>query len=239
MEIRALNRHLLLVNFILTVITLFFMIGCHFKNQGSKESKSNIADEVEFLSPSDLNSGFPEQAVKKLKDVVENEMLPVATGENKRELNKITEYLDEISNYGSSYFDSPKNFIEFLKAGGRVSVILAKLHPDNFSANQNISSYFINAGHSIEDLAQTEEDRQLGNEYQKIGIQAAQDLIKKFPKNGQSYAQLAFALSISGGDKKRIADLFKRCVELDNKSEYCKNSYKMILEEMTNSPRHD
>jgi hypothetical protein len=84
--------------------------------------------------------------------------------------------------------------------------------------------YYINAGHSIEDLAQTEEDRQLGNKYQKIGIQAAQDLIKKFPKNGQSYAQFAFALSISGGDKKRIADLFKRCVELDSNSEYCKNS---------------
>jgi len=239
LEIRALNRHPLLVNFTLAVITLFFMIGCHSKNHGSNESSKSTPEKVEFLSPSDLESGFSEQAVNKLKDVVENTMLPVATGENKKELSKIKKYLDEISNYGSSYFDSPKNFIEFLEVGGRVSVLLAKLNPDNFAANQNVSSYYINAGHSIEDLAQTEEDRQLGNKYQKIGIQAAQDLIKKFPKNGQSYAQFAFALSISGGDKKRIADLFKRCVELDSNSEYCKNSYNMILKEMSDSSRHD
>jgi hypothetical protein len=65
-----------------------------------------------------------------------------ATGEIKKELSKIKN-LDEISSYGSSYFDSPKNFIEFLEVGGRVSVLLAKLNPDNFAANQNVSSYYI------------------------------------------------------------------------------------------------
>lgn len=231
METSILNRKPSLI-IGLSAIILFLVISCYSQNYEMSESNEMNGEDVKFISPNDINTEFPGQAVGKLKDVVTNTMLPTASGKKKEELNKILKYLNDIQKDGPTYFEDSKNTIEFLKTGGRASVIFAELHPKNFSVNRNVSSYYINIGHAIEDLAQSEEDRKLGDEFKKNGIQAAKDLVENFPDNGLSYAQLAFSLSISGGDKKKIADLFKRCVELDKKSDYCKNSYNMMIEEI-------
>ena len=232
METSSLNRKLLAV--CISALVLLFLFGCHAK---SSEENDPAAPEIiemgndEFIE-GDLKTEFLPQDVLALKNVVVEMMVPHASGKNKEELGEILKYLSQVENKAPAYFEDPRNLIEFLKHKMRVTLIAANLFPDNFDLNRIVSSHYITISSMISDWAQTSEDRRLSDEYKKKGVQAAEDLVKKFPDNGLSYAQLAHCLYVTGGDKKRVADLYKRCLALDADSDYCRKGYDLLLEEL-------
>ena len=57
------------------------------------------------------------------------------------------------------------------------------------------------------------------------------DLVKEFPDNGMAYGHLAHSLYISGGEKEKSIELYKRCLDFDRESQFCKEGYAALLDE--------
>ena len=237
METSSLKRNQLFI--CISVIAFLFVFSCHAKSSKKNDAAEPEAIEIgnEELVEGDLKTEFLPQDVQAIKNVVTEMMVPYASGKNKEELDEILKYLSQVENEAPAYFEDPRNLIEFLKYKMRLTLIAADLFPENFDLNRIVSSHYITISSMISDWAQTSEDRRLSDEYKKKGVQAAKDLVKKFPDNGLSYAQLAHSLYVTGGDKKRVAELYKRCLELDEDSGYCRKSYDLLLEELA-APEH-
>ena len=233
MEASSLNRNRSLF-FCLSGIMLVFLIGCHEKKTAPDAVEMG---NMELSEERNIDGNFSAQDIQKIKNVVTEAMHTAATGKDKTELSEIHKYLDDIQKKVPAYFDNPDNGAEFLKTMMQLTLIAARNQPDNFDLNLKVSSQYIETAFQLEDLDQSKAARRLSNEYKKKGVQAAKDLVEKFPDNGLSYAQLAHCLYVTGGDKKRVADLYKRCLELDEDSDYCRKSYDLLLEELA-APEH-
>ena len=227
MEASSLNWNRSLF-FCLSGIILVFLISCHEKTAPDALQ----TEDMELREERNIDSDFSAQDIQKIKNVVTEAMHTATTGKDKAELSEIQKYLDQVQKKVPAYFDNPDNGVEFLKTMMQLTLIAARNQPDNFDLNLKVSSQYIETAFQLEDLDQSKAARRLSNEYKKKGVQAAKDLVEKFPDNGLSYAQLAHCLYVTGGDKKRVAELYKRCLELDEDSGYCRKSYDLLLEEL-------
>jgi hypothetical protein len=112
-----------------------------------------------------------------------------------------------------------------------VALMEGKLKPDDFASQLNVSIQFLQISRTIKELSSSEESDRLSSEYEKKGIQSALDLVKKFPDNGMAYGHLAHSLSITGGEKKKSIELYKRCLEFDRESQFCREGYAALIGE--------
>lgn len=154
--------------------------------------------------------------------------------ETKEELNKVIKYLDNIKS-PSNYFDDNNNIIDFIQTMMQLIVIAAEIEPADFDANHRVAYYYINSGSLIKSLAQSEEHKLLSAEYKKKGFQAAKELVERFPDEAEAYYQLAFFVNIVEGNKKKVLELYKRCLDIDPESDLCRKNYDDLLEELNAS----
>jgi hypothetical protein len=222
-------------------------MGCHAKKTEDSETKEPIASEdvkVITVTPQALKSKKdfnnilknvfatdmqPHQLVRQAKDMVTNLSLLDISDKNKKELNEILIYLDNIKR-PSDYFNNINNIIDFMQAMARSSAILAEIEPDNFHVNYKAAQQYTNLGYMIESLSKLEKHKLLSDEYKKKGVQASKDLVERFPDEAEGYAQFAFSVIVAEGDKKKAMGLFKRCLELDPKSKHCRENYDRLCE---------
>jgi tetratricopeptide (TPR) repeat protein len=223
-------------------------MGCHVKKTEESVSKEPLAAEdvkVITLTPQALKSkedfkNFlesinttdmpPQQLVKQSKDLVSDLTLLDISDTNKKELNEILKYLDNIKS-PSDYFNDVDNIIDFMQTVARSNIILAEIEPDDFHVNYKAAQQYTNLGYMIESLSQSEKHNLLSDDYKKKGVQASKDLVERFPDEAEGYAQFAFSVIVAEGDRQKALELFKRCLELDPKSEYCRNNYDDLSEE--------
>jgi len=210
------------------------IVGCHVDSQ--KQGKLNDSETLdtensESLSDEGFDNKISAQNVQKIIDAITKTLMPLASEKDKKALNGIIHYFNGIQKNISGYFEVPENNIEFLKNIMSVALMEGKLKPDDFASQLNVSIQYLQISRTIKELSSTEESNRLSYKYEKTGIQSAFDIVKKFPDNGMSYGHLAHSLFITGGDKKKSIELYKRCLELDRESQFCKEGYAALLGE--------
>jgi hypothetical protein len=209
-------------------------VGCHADSQ--KQSNLNDSDAVvtnnsESLSDEGLSNKVSPQNIQQITDAIKKKLMPLASEKDKEELNGIIHYFNDIQKNTTGYFEVPENNIEFLKNIMSVALMEGKLKPDDFASQLNVSIQYLQISRTIRELSSSEEADRLSAEYGKKGIQTAFDLVKKFPSNGMAYGHLAHSLYISGGEKKKSIELYKRCLEFDRESQFCKEGYAALIGE--------
>lgn len=222
------------ISLFLICTLLIFCIGCHSTSQEDSDlDESGVIDmgNGEKFIEVESDNEFTPQDIKKVRDAAATAMVPEATGKNKEELDKLLEYLDDVEKKAPDYFREPSNTIEYLKVSMRLTLLAARLKPDNFDINLDVSSNYFKTAYAMEGYTESESDIQQIEVYRKKGLEAARDLVKRFPDKASAYGQLAYSVSITGGDKKEAIALYKRCLEIDKDMEYCKESYDALRDD--------
>lgn len=233
MESCTLNRNCQLQFVYLMGIIMLFAVGCHTNDPILSDDESTSMTDENVSVPVDLNSEFPDRAVAKLKAVVMHTMQSNVSDTDMNELKQILNYLNDAEKKGPAYFDDSKNLVKFLETGRRVSQILARLNPDNFNVQLNLSMQYLSIGRSFEQIQRydpSKETGRLSREYRKKGIKLAEELVIRFPGQGVAYGHLAHTLYTTGGDRQRSLSLYKRCLELDSELRFCQEGYNALLE---------
>jgi len=216
------------------IICSLIIVGCHVDSQ--KQSKLNNSESLdtensESLSDEGLNNRVSPKNVQKIIDAITKTLMPLASDKDKEELNKIIHYFNDIQKNTTNYFEAPENNIEFLINIMSVALMEGKLKPDDFASQLNVSIQYLQISRTIRELSSSEESDRLSVEYEKKGIQTAFDLVKEFPDIGTGYGHLAHSLYISGGEKEKSIELYKRCLEFDRESQFCKEGYAALIGE--------
>jgi tetratricopeptide (TPR) repeat protein len=211
------------------------MIGCHTKKH--EKSKTEFSGEENFaLQPgSVLGEEFKAEDFNRVREWILNTLLPVASGKNKDKLNEIVKYLDDVEKSPDVYFDDMNNLVEFIQIMTQCSIIATEIKPDNFYINYNLAYNYLTTASSIENfLDPSEEHKRLSDEYKQKALQAAKDLVKKFPDEAKAYHQLGFFTAIVEDDDQKALELYKRCLEIDPKLEMCRKAYYATREDLEN-----
>jgi len=203
-------------------IVLFLMISCHPSRQERNDPAIVESEQFRFLTPMDLNREFSREHIARLQEVLTTSILPILSGQDRDEVIDIINYYESVQKEPPAYFEASDNQIRLLKTLMQLHVMTARHNPDNFEFNMNVASYYMQNAFLIEGLAQSVNDQGLIERYKENGIKAANHLVEKFPDHAMSYAQLAHSLHITGGDKQKVTGLLKRCLEIDQGSEYCR-----------------
>jgi hypothetical protein len=216
------------------IILTLIIVGCHADSQ--KQSNLNDSDAVvtnnsESLSDEGLSNKVSPQNIQQITDAITKQLMPLASEKDKEELNKIMLYFSDIQQNIPGYFEVPENNIGLLKNIMNVALMEGKLKPDDFASQLNVSIQYLQISRTIRELSSSEESDRLSAEYEKKGIRTAFDLVKKFPDNGMAYGHLAHSLYTYGGEKKKSIELYKRCLEFDRESQFCKDGYAALLDE--------
>ena len=216
------------------VACILTVIGCHVDSQKKSdlnEAETANTESSELIANEGINTKVSPQNVQKISDAIARTLMPLASEKDKKELNRLIMYFNTIEQNTPDYFKAPENNILFLKNIMCVALMEGKLKPDNFEAQLNVSIQYLRISRTIRELDSSEESNRLGAEYEKKGIQSAYELVKKFPRNGMAYGHLAHSIYVTGGEKKKSLELYKRCLEFDQESQFCKEGYAALLSE--------
>jgi tetratricopeptide (TPR) repeat protein len=219
------------------VISTLIISGCNNKTgeiNGSDDVKATAKGEIEYIW-NELQPEIRPEDVRKIKDLLIEKILPIVPDREKRELNQIILYLDKIQKESPAYFKDEINLIQFYKTAMRLNRMNARLNPDNFDLHLIVATKYIEIAAILEGYAQTDKGMRIIEEFKNQGVLRSKTLVDIFPENARSYAQYAHALYIVEGKTKEAADLYKKCLELDEMSEYCRESYAILMEEFKSS----
>ncbi len=203
-------------------LILFIIIGCHPSGQERDYSATVTSEQFRFLAPIVMKREFSQEHIERLHDVLTSSILPILSGREREEVLDAIHYFEKVQKEMPAYFEASDNCIRFLTTLMQLHVMAAKHNPGNFELNLNVASYYMQNAFVIEDLAQSDNERRLIERYKASGIEAAYGLVDNFPDHAMSYAQLAHSLYITGGDKQKVTVLLKRCLEIDQGSDYCR-----------------
>lgn len=211
-------------------IFLSLLIGCNQKNYGQSDTNgSDTNHKFEFRFPGGGDSEITPETIQTIKDVLTNEGLPIASGKNKDDLCKIIQYLDDIQDNVPDYLSNDDNTIELYKMMMNIHLLAARLSPDDFDINLNVATNYLKFSEFAKYHLESESSERFSKDYKIEAIQAAKDLIEKFPDNPLSYGQMAHTLHITGGDEKKVVSLLEQCLEVNKDSVYCRG----FLEKLT------
>lgn len=216
------------------IIFMQLILGCDGITVNKSAAGDLNASEIDgtvYIETS-LQSEMLPRDVKRIKDVLIEKVLLIIPEAEKNELNEIIHYLDYIQENSPEYFEDDNNIIEFYKTAMRFNLLSARLNPDNFDLHLIVATKYIEIAASLEGNSQTNEGERIIEEYKKKGVQAAKLLVEKFPENARSYSQYAHSLYIVEGKTKEAAALYKRCLELNEKSENCRQGYNILVEKL-------
>lgn len=244
-----LKRSWLMSIFLLGAI-LFLTMGCYGNmNSEGTDAGANEGSEAEEPEHTEIVITSPESFEEDLKKVFPGEISPQliaqmknrvfetmhnASGKNKEKLYDIVKYFESIEE-NPSYLDSQANRVKLLETLAEANAIAAEIEPDNFNVNYPVAQNYLYAARSIENfLDPSDEHKRLSNNYKQKAFQAAKELVKKFPNEAKAYSQYAYLSGIVEGDKKKVLELYKRCLEIDPEMESCRTCYDDLKEDLKN-----
>lgn len=225
------------LSFKFIVVSMLFILGCNNKAgemSGLADPKDPEKGEIAYTW-NELHPEMQPEDVRKLQDVLIEKILPIVPEGEKEELNQILQYLGEIRERAPAYFEKETNLIQFYKTTMRLNRMNARLNPDNFDLHLIVATKYIEIAASLEGYIQTDEGMRLIEDFKNQGVAASKALIDRFPENARSYAQYAHSLYVVEGKTKEAADLYKKCMALDEMSEYCKESRAILMDELKSS----
>ena len=216
---------------VLVLITLFLIVSCHPKN-GVEDGSKNAAiiKQLNNLMPGSISGDSIQKDIQNVIDKLTNEALPMMSGKEKDELNEIITFLDDTKEKLPAYIENDDNRIKFLTSIMNLALLFARVSPDDFDMNSKVATSYIVIAASVTSDLNSEKINRFRDEFNEKGIRAAKALVEKFPDNPMSYGQLAHTTLVTGGDEKEVIRLLNQCLEVDKKTEYCKE----FLDKMNN-----
>ena len=204
-------------------IVLFSVISCHPKKKAQDASNiSEMIKQFDMLLPGSIDGDSPRKDIQTVLDMLANEDLLVMSSKDKDELNEIIQYLDSTKEKLPDYLEDDDNKINYLTTLMNLNLLFARINPDNFDVNLKVTTTYILIAASVTSDFNSEKINRFCDEFNEKGIRAAKALIDKFPDNPMSYGQLAHTTLVTGGDEKEVIRLLEKCLEVDEKTEYCK-----------------
>lgn len=107
--------------------------------------------------------------------------------------------------------------------------------PDNLNTQLRIPSSLLAAANALEMLKTHDSGEGANAGYseeieilKRKSVELAEKTMKRFPDEGRAYGQLAFVLYRTGGDKKKVSRLYRRCIDLDQSASFCKDGYQAV-----------
>lgn len=204
-------------------IVLFSVIGCHPKKKA--QDAPNISETIkqfDTLIPGSIDGDSPQKDIQTVLAMLANEDFPVMSSKDKDELNVIIQYLDSTKEKLPDYLEDDGNKIKYLTTLMNLNLLFARINPDNFDVNLKVTTTYILIAASVTSDFNSEKINRFRDEFNEKGIQAAKALVEKFPDNPMAYGQLAHTTLVTGGDEKEVIRLLNKCLEVDKKTEYCK-----------------
>lgn len=208
---------------VLVLTTLSSIISCQPKN-GAQDGSTNakIIQQLDNLMPGSISDDNIQKDIQNVIDKLNNEVLPIMSGKDKDELNEIITYLDDTKAKLPAYIENDDNRIEFLTSIMNLALLFARVSPDDFDINSKAATSYIVIAASVASDFNSEKINHFRNEFNEKGIRAAKALVDKFPNNPMAYGQLAHTTLVTGGDEQEVIRLLNKCLEVDKKTEYCK-----------------
>lgn len=212
----------------ITITILIFFISifsCHPKN---KTQDSSITPQIiKNLNNAMPEGNFSQNDVQYIIDSLKADMLPHLQGKNREELYSIIQYLDGIKKEMPKYLEHEDNLIKMYNELMQINLLLADAYPNDFDANFNVAVSYVRIASSFGGgIHSPVSINQFKDEYTKKAVESAKLLVEKFPDNPMSYGQLAHTTLVTGGDEKKVVKLLNKCLEVDKKTDYCKEFLK-------------
>ena len=221
------------------VICMLLILGCHSKTSESSvfgDPQSAEQEEVVYAWR-DIRPEMRPEDVRWLKDVLTEKILPILPDKEKDELNQIVHYLDDVQIRAPGYFNDENNMIEFFRTMMRCNQMIARVNSDNFYLHLILATKYIEIAVTLEGGAESIECIRTIEDFKRKGVLASKALIEKFPENARSYSQYAHSLYFVEGKTKEAADLYKQCLELNEKSENCREGFELLKGKLRSSPQ--
>ena len=203
---------------------LSLLAGCQKKTVQSDLDTSKIVKQIRNTFIGDGAVDNFKLAAQNLIDVLETDVLPIVTSEDKAELTKIIKYFQGVEALPSDEMEDENTLMEVNRKIMHASDIVTKLSPNDFDTHLHAASnYQLIAGSiGVYDFS-SDKAKDFHKEFSEKAIQAAKELVEKFPSNPMSYGQLAHTTLYTGGDMDGAVRILNKCLELDNNFEYCKD----------------
>ena len=208
---------------VLVLVALFSIISCQPKN-GVQDGSINteIVKQFNNLMPGSISDDSIQKDVQNVIDKLTNEVLPIMSGKYKNQLNEIITYLDDTKAKLPAYLENDENRIKFLASIMNLALLFARVNPNDFDMNSKAATTYIVIAASVASDFNTEKINRFRDEFNEKGVHAAKALVEKFLDNPMAYGQLAHTTLVTGGDEKEVIRLLNKCLEVDKKTEYCK-----------------
>jgi hypothetical protein len=204
-------------------IVLFSVVGCQPKKKAQDSSKiSETIKQFDMLMPGNIDGDSSQNDIQAVLDMLANEDLPGLSSNDKDELNEIIKYLDSTKEKLPDCLEDDDNKIEYLTTLMNLNLFFARINPNNFDVNLKVTTTYILIAASVTSDFNSEKINRFRDEFNEKGIRSAKALVKKFPDNPMAYGQLAHTTLVTGGDEKEVVRLLNKCLEVDRKTEYCK-----------------
>jgi hypothetical protein len=172
--------------------------------------------------PGSIDGDSHQKDIQIVLDMLTNEDLPEMSSKDEDELNEIIHYLDSTKEKLPDYLENDVNKIKYLTTLMNLNLLFARINPDNFDVHLKVTTTYILIAASVTSDFNSEKINRFRDEFNKKGIQAAKSLVEKFPDNPMAYGQLAHTTLVTGGDENEVIRLLNKCLEVDEKTEYCK-----------------
>lgn len=172
--------------------------------------------------------------LKKIQQAIDSSLVPHASPEMRDRLVSIKSIMGRVDRDGEVFLRSADNFADFVTASADLTLIAGAVYSDNLEVQLQIPSALLMTVSNLESLRGIGVSRDVGPDmarYTSEAIRVARKTVDRFPNAGRAYGQLAFVQSLTGGDKKEIQKLFKRCIDLDGQAEFCREGYRSITQE--------
>ncbi len=166
--------------------------------------------------------------LKEIQQFIDSSLMPRASPETRGKLVSIRNIMGRADRDGEVFLREADNFAGFVTASADLMLIAGAIYPDNLEVQLHVPSTLLMTVSTLENLRGIGVSREIGPDvarYTSEAVKFARKTVDRFPDEGRAYGQLGFVLSLTGGGKEEIQQLFKRCIDMDSKAEFCKHNY--------------
>ncbi len=160
--------------------------------------------------------------LKEVQQLIDSSLMPRASPETCGKLVSIKNVMGRADRDGEVFLREADNFAGVVTASADLMLIAGTIYPDNLEVQLHIPSTLLMTVSNLESLRGIGVSRDVGPDiarYTSEAVKFARKTVDRFPDAGRAYGQLGFVLSLTGGGKEEIQQLFKRCIDMDSKTE--------------------
>lgn len=193
-----------------------------------------------ILKTRDFKYQVPE--LNKLKTVIERDLLPRVTENQKKELNDFISVIKKALDQKETFIDNAPEVAKLVKGNAKTVIILYNyVSTDDLEAQLRIpSSLLISC--DILKMLEDPDSQEFQNLdfskditlFKKKSLELAEKTLLRFPDEGRAYGQVGFVLARTGGNRIKALQMYKRCIDLDTDADFCRDGYHALQQNITN-----